>query len=45
MDTIAKQNIEPELLSEIKDEAAWDMQSAQAKKRLLKESKKEGVKE
>jgi len=41
MEAIRKQDIDPELLSEIKDEAAWE----KAKKRLPKVNKKEGVKE
>ena len=41
MDAIAKQDIDPELLSEIKDEAAWE----KAKKRFITEGKREGKQE
>ncbi len=39
MDSIAKQDIDPELLSEIKDEAAWE----KAKKRFVTEGRREGI--
>ncbi|WP_171899714.1 hypothetical protein, partial [Candidatus Marithrix sp. Canyon 246] len=41
MDAIAKQDIDPELLSEIKDEAAWE----KAKKRFVTEGRREGRRE
>jgi hypothetical protein len=41
MDAIRKQDIDPELLSEIKDEAAWE----KAKKRFITEGKREGRRE